>query len=139
MSQVEVKEAVNEINEVLIKTDGWGNEIIPKTETKVKVVKKKVNKKVVKKKVVKKTKKVVEPKVKLNKNGKPLTKVESTRCDNVAYIIHELITKQTKIPYRNLRINSQYYGQRQMLKMKPSNKLVDFTNNLLKLVDLGAI
>ena len=141
-----LKDAVNEMNEVLIKTDGWGNEIIPKTKTKVKVAKikvsKKVNKKVAKKvvKKVKKVKKVVEPKVKLNANGKPVTKVESTRCDELAYIVYSLMTnKESKIPYRNLRINSQYYGQRQMLKIKPSKRLEALTSTILNQFNLGAL
>ena len=154
MNNTNTKEVVNNepLENAVIETE-TPNEGIPKgvldkvakklskvvNETpKKRTTKKVTTKKATTKKVSKKVTKVKEPKVKLNANGKPQTKVESKRCDSLAYIVHQLVGK-SRIPYRNLRINSQYYGQRQMLKFKPSKRLVEVTNQILSTIDTGGL
>ena len=113
-------------------------------------VTKKVNTKKVAKKVIKKVtkKKEVTPSTKpmnrvVMKGDKnyPQTKSEQVRCDNLAYLMKEIIEKigEKKLPLRNFRVSGQFYGKRYFKNFEPKPKVKTFIQNVVNDIDVGGL
>ena len=113
-------------------------------------VTKKVNTKKVAKKVIKKVrkKKVVtlstKPKNRVlmkGDNNYPQSKSEQVRCDNLAYLMKEIMEKigEKKLPLRNFRVSGQFYGKRYFKNFEPKPKVKTFIQNVVKDIDVGGL
>ena len=109
-----------------------------KTKTKGKATKKR---KTTKKVVVKEpsTKPMERVLLKKDKNY-PDTKTEQVRCDNLAYMMKEIILKTNgKIKFRNFRVNGQFYGERYFKNYIPKTNVKNSIDKLVADMDLGGM
>jgi len=113
-------------------------------------VTKKVNTKKVAKKVIKKVtkKKEVKPStqpknrvLKKGDNNYPQSKSEQVRCDNLAYLMKEIMEKigNKKLPLRNFRVNGQFYGSTYFKNFEPKPKVKTFIKNVVNDMDVGGL
>ncbi len=111
------------------------------TKTKSKITKTKTTKKVAVKKEVKPSTKPMERKIFKGDSNYPQSKSEQVRCDNVAYLMKEIMGKvgEKKLPLRNFRVNGQFYGKRYFKKYQPVPKVKTFIDSLVKELDVGGI
>ena len=140
----EVKETkVSEVNETKVSNENNGCEVVKTNTSKTTKTKGKATKKrkTTKKVVVKEpsTKPMERVLLKKDKNY-PDTKTEQVRCDNLAYMMKEIILKTNgKIKFRNFRVNGQFYGERYFKNYIPKTNVKNSIDKLVADMDLGGM
>ena len=74
-------------------------------------------------------------------NNYPQSKSEQVRCDNLAYLMKEIMEKigNKKLPLRNFRVSGQFYGSTYFKNFEPKPKVKTFIQNVVKDIDVGGL